>query len=100
MVSSWPLLLALDPRSPGRTTPAGPPEALRALEQAALLAAAAHAARASAADALRPWQAAPFVDAVLRQTRSRFLLRAAARLLRCAPRRGGASNNSESSDRL
>jgi len=77
----------LDPRLPGPAAPAGPPEALRPLEQAALLAAAAHAARASAADALRPWQAAPFVDAVLRQPRSRFLLRAAARLLRCAPRR-------------
>ncbi|KAK9827709.1 hypothetical protein WJX81_003255 [Elliptochloris bilobata] len=59
-----------------------PPQALRSLEQAALLAAAVQAQRASAADELRAWQAAPFLDAVLRQPRSRFLLRAAARLLR------------------
>ena len=63
---------------------AGPPPALRGLEQAALLAAAVQAQRASAADELRAWQAAPFLDAVLRQRRTRFLLRAAARLLRRA----------------
>ena len=63
---------------------AGAPQALRSLEQAALLAAAVQAQRASAADELRAWQAAPFLDAVLRQRRTRFLLRGAARLLRCA----------------
>ena len=62
---------------------AGAPQALRSLEQAALLAAAVQAQRASAADELRAWQAAPFLDAVLQQRRSRHLLRAAARLLRC-----------------
>lgn len=62
---------------------AGAPQALRSLEQAALLAAAMQAQRASAADELRAWQAAPFLDAVLRQRRTRFLLRGAARLLRC-----------------
>ncbi len=67
---------------------AGPPPALRGLEQAALLAAAVQAQRASAADELRAWQAAPFLDAVLRQRRTRFLLRAAARLLRHALRIG------------
>ena len=62
---------------------AGAPQALRSLEQAALLAAAGQAQRASAADELRAWQAAPFLDAVLRQRRTRFLLHGAARLLRC-----------------
>ena len=35
-------------------------------------------------DELQGWQVAPFAEAVLRQPRSRPLLRAAARLLKCA----------------
>jgi hypothetical protein len=66
-------------------------EAARALgsgQQALMLAHAQQVRRGTAADELRPWRMAPFIDAVLQQRRSRFLLRAAARLQRCAPALG------------
>lgn len=40
--------------------------------------------RGTSADELRGWRMAPFIDAVLLQPRSHFLLRTSARLLRCA----------------
>ncbi len=50
--------------------------------QALLLGHAQAVARGTSADELRAWRMAPFIDAVLRQPRSRPLLRASARLLR------------------
>ena len=50
--------------------------------QALALAWARQTERGSAADDLRAWQAAPYIDAVLTQTRTCWLLRLAARLHR------------------
>ncbi|BDA46600.1 Tetratricopeptide repeat protein 27 [Coccomyxa sp. Obi] len=55
---------------------------LESAAQALLLGHAQAVARGNAADELRAWRMAPFIDAVLRQPRSRPLLRASARLLR------------------
>ena len=53
--------------------------------QALALAWARQTQRGSAADELRAWQAAPYIDAVLTQTRTCWLLRLAAKLHRYQP---------------
>ena len=52
------------------------------VEQALALAWAVQVHHSTAADELQPWQAAPYIDAVLGQRTSLFMLRASCHLLR------------------
>ena len=53
-------------------------------QQALLLGQAGLVHKGTSEDELRQWRMAPYVDAVLQQQRSRFLIRLSAQLLRCA----------------
>ena len=80
----WPVIRHLLVRA-GKAADGCGGDCLGSAAQALLLGRAQAVRRGTAADELRGWREAPFVDAVLAQRRSRPLLRQAARLLRCGP---------------